>query len=146
MAQEDNKKTTKTSKTAKAVKAVVKKKAKKIIGDKGFVYISSTFNNTLITITDSKGNTVANSSPGSIGYKGSKKSTPYAATKAAEDAAQKAIKLGLREVQVVLRGISSGRNAAVKGIRSGGMRISMLSDETPIPHGGPTPKKMPRGS
>lgn len=130
----------------KAVKAQPKKKVKKLISDKGFAYITSTFNNTLITITDAKGNTIAHSSPGLIGYKGSKKSTPYVATKAAEDAATKAIKVGLREVHVVLKGISAGRNSAVKGIRSGGMRISMISDFTPIPHGGPTPKKMPRGS
>lgn len=126
------------------IKAV--KKKRKLASDKGFAYVNSSYNNTLISITDFEGNVISNSSPGVIGYTGSKKSTAYAATRAAEHGATLAVQQGLREVTVILKGLGVGRSAAVKGIRSGGMKITLLKDMTPIPHGGPSPRKAPRGS
>ncbi len=123
-----------------------RKKKKKVSGGKALVYIKSSYNNTLITVTDLDGNALVFSSPGIIGYTGSKKSTAYVATKAAEDAAKKAKDYGVNEVEIFVKGLGVGRNAAIKGIRSGGLKISVITDKTPIPHGGPTPRKMPRGS
>jgi small subunit ribosomal protein S11 len=111
---------------------------------KGMVFIRSSYNNTIISVCDHEGNVLAQSSPGRIGFSGSRKSTAYAATRAAEDAVERASKYGLKEVVVVVKGAGMGRQAAVKGIRSGGLRITSLSDHTPIPHGGCTPRKQPR--
>ncbi|MFW5702485.1 MAG: 30S ribosomal protein S11 [Candidatus Dojkabacteria bacterium] len=122
------------------------KKAKKVSSPVGHAYVSSTYNNTIISVTDINGAVIANSSPGIIGYKGSKKSTAYAATKAGEDAAEKALKSGLKEIRVFVKGLGQGRNGGVKGLRSGGLKITGIVDMTPIPHGGPTPRKAPRGS
>lgn len=130
----------------KAAKKAPKKKAKKLVSDKGKVFVTSSYNNTLVSITDIEGNVIANASAGLVGFKGSKKSTAYAATKAGESAAEKAMGVGLKEVQIFVKGLGMGRNAAVKGIRSGGLKISHITDITPIPHGGPTPRKAPRGS
>jgi small subunit ribosomal protein S11 len=108
------------------------------------VYVKATFNNTIVTITDPEGNTLASSSPGAVGFKGTKKSTGFAATKAAQDAVYKAQKYGINEAKVYLKGPGQGRNAAVKGLDSAGLKITLLSDLTPIPHNGCRPKKRPR--
>jgi small subunit ribosomal protein S11 len=134
------------TKKAAGKKAPAKKKTRKLVSDKGKAFVTSSYNNTLVSVTDIEGNVLANSSAGLAGFKGSKKSTAYAATKAGEMAAEKAINNGLREVQIYVKGLGMGRNAAVKGIRSGGLKISNITDITPIPHGGPTPRKAPRGS
>jgi small subunit ribosomal protein S11 len=140
------KKSGKASNAKGAKRRVTKKKKSKKVSPKGIAYIKATYNNTIITVTDMSGDTIVSSSPGMIGYSGSKKSTSYAATKAGEDAAQKAVNAGMKEVEIYVKGLGIGRNSAVKGIRSGGLKITMIMDKTPIPHGGPTPRKMPRGS
>lgn len=123
----------------------VKKKPKKGVQiSKVTVYVKSTYNNTVVSIADLDGNILAWSSPGVIGYAGSRKSTAYAATKAAEDAVEKAAKYGIKEAQVIVKGAGMGRQAAVKGIRSAGLKISQLSDHTAVPHGGVRPRKLPR--
>ena len=126
-------------------KAPVKKK-KKVLVEKVKVFVSSTYNNTNITITDYNGNVLSWSSPGVVGFKGSRKSTAFAATKAAEDAVSKAQKYGVKQGIVIIKGTGMGRQAAVKGLRSGGLRLTSLSDHTPVPHGGSVPRKKPRGS
>jgi small subunit ribosomal protein S11 len=125
-------------------KETKKKKKVKLASPKVLATIRSTYNNTIISITDFDGNVITQSSCGKIGFKGSKKSTAYAATKAGEDAATRAHEYGAREAEVVIRGVGVGRQAAVKGIRSGGLRISMLIDKTPVPHGGTKPRKAPK--
>lgn len=122
----------------------VAKKTKKNISN-GVVTVSATFNNTIISIADENGEVLVQGSPTVVGFKGSRKSTAFAATKAAVDAAQKAIKkYGLKEVKVVLKGPGAGRNAAVKGLDSAGLKITTLTDRTPIPHNGCRPRKAPR--
>jgi small subunit ribosomal protein S11 len=129
----------------KAPKATEKKKKKlKVSSPKVMVKINSTFNNTIISITDYAGNVISQSSCGKVGFSGSKKSTPYAATKAGEDAALRAVTAGAKEAEVIVKGIGVGRQAAVKGIRAGGLRITMLADRTPVPHGGTKPRKKPK--
>lgn len=118
--------------------------AKKEIPTSGHVYVMATFNNTLVTITDPKGNTLAWGSAGSSGFKGARKSTPYAATTAVELAARKAIGMGLKEVEVFIKGPGSGRDAALRALKSAGLAISAISDVTPIPHNGPRPRKRRR--
>jgi len=130
--------------TQKPVKVEKKKKKAKLAGSKVLVKIRSTYNNTLVNVTDYSGNTISTSSCGKVGFSGSKKSTAYAATRAGEDAANKAVALGAREAEVIIRGIGIGRQAAVKGIRSSGLRITTLADRTPIPHGGCKPRKAPK--
>ncbi len=141
----EQKKTTKApaGKPAKAVVAPVKKK-KKAVQPKVLVKIKATYNNTIVSVTDYEGNVIATSSCGAMGFKGSKKSTAYAATKAGEAASVKAVEAGAKEAEVVVRGIGIGRQAAVKGIRSSGIRITSLSDHTGIPHGGCKPRRQPR--
>lgn len=131
------------AKTAKAAK-VVKKKKLKLSSSKVMVNIRSTYNNTIISVCDYEGNVISQSSCGKVGFIGSKKSTAYAATKAGEDAAGKAVTAGAKEAEVVIRGIGVGRQAAVKGIRSGGLRITLLTDKTPVPHGGCKPRRAPK--
>jgi len=139
------KKTTKQAPKAKQLqKAAADKKKKHVQVAKVKVYINSTYNNTIITVTDYNGNVLAASSPGVVGFSGSKKSTAYAATKAAEDAVIKAQKFGAREGMVIIKGAGMGRQAAVKGLRSAGLNIISLSDFTPVAHGGVTPRKKPR--
>ena len=122
----------------------VAKKTKKNISN-GVVTVLATFNNTIISIADENGEVLVQGSPTVVGFKGSRKSTAFAATKAAVDAAQKAIKkYGLKEVKVVLKGPGAGRNAAVKGLDSAGLKITTLTDRTPIPHNGCRPRKAPR--
>lgn len=135
-----------TAKAAtKAATTETKKKVKKNV-PKVNVFVKSSYNNTIITITDLEGQVLGWSSPGVIGYKGSKKSTAYAATKAAEDLVAKCMKYGISEATVMVKGSGMGRQAAVKGLRSAGLKIRSLMDVTPIPHGGCTPRKKPRGS
>lgn len=126
----------------KKAEVVVKKvkKAKRTV-EKVKVYVVSTFNNTKITLTDMDGNVLAWSSCGTVGFKGTKKSTAYAATKAAEDVLAKAAKYGVKEGLIYVRGLGQGRQAAVKGLRAAGLNVSMLSDITPVPHGGVRVKK-----
>ncbi len=112
-----------------------KKKSKKNILN-GIVHIQSTFNNTLITITDVSGNVISWSSAGARGFKGSRKSTPFAAQVAAGDAAAKAMEHGLKNVQVLVKGPGSGRESALRAIASAGLKISLIRDVTPIPHNG----------
>jgi len=124
--------------------AISKKKAKKSVSS-GIVTVQSTFNNTIISIADTEGEVLVQGSPSVVGFKGAKRSTAFAATKAANDAAEKAIKkYGLKEVKVIVSGPGSGRNAAVKGLDSAGLKITTLVDRTPIPHNGCRPRKAPR--
>jgi small subunit ribosomal protein S11 len=111
---------------------------------RGRAYIQSTFNNTLITMTDPNGNVVASSSAGSAGFKGSRKSTPYAAQMAAEAAARRAMEHGMRQVDVFVRGPGSGREAAIRSLQSAGLAILSIRDVTPIPHNGCRPPKRRR--
>ncbi|MBU6196618.1 MAG: 30S ribosomal protein S11 [Candidatus Melainabacteria bacterium] len=112
------------------------KKAKRTV-QKGVVHISSTFNNTIISITDAAGGVIAASSAGAVGFKGSKKSTPFAAQLAAEAAARKAVEqFGLREVEVLISGPGAGRETAARAIQLAGLRVTMIKDVTPLPHNG----------
>jgi len=119
------------------------KKPKRVI-EKGKVYITATFNNTLITITDTEGNTLFWGSSGLVGFKGARKSTPYAATTAVEAVARKAQDAGLREVEVFIKGPGSGRDAALRALKAVGLTISLIADITPIPHNGVRAKKKRR--
>lgn len=128
----------------KSVKAVrTSKKVKKNVPE-CHVYVQASFNNTIVTITDPKGNVLASSSPGVVGFKGTKKSTAFAATRAASDAMMKAQKFGVKKAKVYIKGPGQGRNAAVKGLDSTGVQITLLSDVTPIPHNGCRSRKKPR--
>lgn len=121
-----------------------KKRKSRLSSPKVRVVVNSSYNNTLVSITDHNGAVVSHSSCGQVGFAGSRKSTAYAATKAGEDAARKAMKVGAQEAVVIVKGIGEGRQAAVKGVRAAGLRITSLSDHTPIPHGGCRPRRMPR--
>ncbi|OGO04306.1 MAG: 30S ribosomal protein S11 [Chloroflexi bacterium RBG_13_54_9] len=110
----------------------------------GRAYVQSTFNNTIITLTDPSGNVIASASPGAVGFKGSRKSTPYAAQIAAEDAARKGMEQGLRQVDVFVKGIGSGREAAIRSLQAAGLNILSIRDVTPIPHNGCRPPKRRR--
>lgn len=116
-------------------KIVKKKKVKKNI-PVGVAHIQATFNNTLVTITDVKGDMVSWSSAGSKGFKGSRKSTPYAAQVAAEEAAKKAMDMGMKTVSVLVKGPGSGRESAIRAIGSVGLKVALIKDVTPIPHNG----------
>lgn len=120
-----------------------KRKSKKNISN-GMAYIQATFNNTIVTITDPSGNVVSWSSAGSKGFKGSRKSTPFAAQVAAQDAAEKASEHGMRSVGVLIKGPGAGREAAVRSLQSAGFRILFIRDITPIPHNGCRPPKRRR--
>ena len=128
---------------AKPKRIVKKKRIKKDIPS-GIAYIQSTFNNTIVTITDLSGNTVAWSSAGVQGFKGSRKSTPYAAQLAAEDAAKKAQEHGVKSISVYVKGPGAGREAALRSLMSAGFRISLIRDVTPVPHNGCRPPKKRR--
>ena len=116
----------------------------KFAGTKGRVYVTATFNNTLVTMTDEKGNVLCWGSSGASGFKGARKSTPYAATTAVETAARKAQAMGVREVEVFIKGPGAGRDAALRALKGVGMQITMIADVTPIPHNGVRPKKKRR--
>jgi small subunit ribosomal protein S11 len=111
---------------------------------RGRAYVASTFNNTIITITDPNGNAIAWASGGVAGFKGSRKSTPYAAQLAGERAAQTAMENGMREVDVSIKGPGPGREAAVRALAAAGLRVSSIRDITPIPHNGCRPRRRPR--
>jgi small subunit ribosomal protein S11 len=106
--------------------------------------VNSSFNNTMVTITDAQGNTISWSSSGTMGFKGSRKSTPYAAQMAAEDAAKKAMEHGLQTVEVLVRGPGSGRESALRALQAAGLTVTAISDTTPIPHNGCRPPKRRR--
>jgi len=110
----------------------------------GKAYIQSTFNNTVITLTDPNGNVISWASAGTAGFKGSRKSTPYAAQVAADNAARRAIDHGLRQVEVLVRGPGSGREAAIRSLQGAGIQVSSIRDVTPIPHNGCRPPKRRR--
>jgi small subunit ribosomal protein S11 len=114
--------------------------AKKRI-DSGRLYVQSTYNNTKVVLADDKGNTIAWSSSGSIGFKGAKKGTPFAAAKIGEGLAVKAGLVGMKEVDVIIKGVGSGRESAVRGFVSKGIAVNNIKDVTPVPHNGPRPKK-----
>jgi small subunit ribosomal protein S11 len=120
-----------------------RRKERKAIG-KGIAHIQSTFNNTIITITDVSGNTVAWSSCGSLGFKGSRKGTPFAATSAAETAARRAMECGMKTVEVYIKGPGSGREAAIRSLQATGLEVSLIRDVTPIPHNGCRARKRRR--
>jgi small subunit ribosomal protein S11 len=124
-------------------KARARKKERKIVPE-GKVFIQSTFNNTIVTFTDPKGNVIAWGSPGTAGFKGSRKGTPYAAQLAAQAAANKAKDVGLRQVEVYVRGPGSGREAAIRAIQAAGISVTAIKDITPIPHNGCRPRKRRR--
>lgn len=124
-------------------KTNTKKRIKKNI-PKGIAHIHSTFNNTIVTISDEKGNVLSWSSAGAIGFKGSKKSTPYAAQMISEAAAKGAMDQGVKSVQVEVKGPGPGRDAAVRALTIAGMEVTSIKDCTPIPHNGVRPKKRPR--
>jgi small subunit ribosomal protein S11 len=110
----------------------------------GVAHIQSTFNNTIITITDTGGNTLAWASAGAQGFRGSRKGTPFAAQSAAEQVARKVIDQGMRKVDVLVKGPGAGREAAIRALQAAGLEISMIRDVTPIPHNGPRPPKRRR--
>ena len=110
----------------------------------GIAHVNSTFNNTTMTISDVQGNTIAWSSAGTLGFKGSRKSTPFAAQMAAEDAGKKAAEHGVKSIDVEVRGPGSGRESALRALQSAGFRVSMIRDVTPIPHNGCRPPKRRR--
>jgi small subunit ribosomal protein S11 len=125
-------------------KAVRKKKRERKNIEKGQAHIQSTFNNTLVTLTDMNGNALAWSSAGSNGFKGSRKSTPFAAQNAAEVAAKAAMEHGLKSVEVYVKGPGSGREAAIRALQTAGLNITLIKDITPIPHNGCRPPKKRR--
>ena len=116
----------------------------KKVNEKGRVYVTATFNNTVVTITDMSGNTICWGSSGMVGFKGARKSTPFAATTAAETAAKKAVGWGLKEVEVYVKGPGAGRDASLRALKSAGLVITMIADVTPMPHNGVRPKKKRR--
>ncbi|MBD3363193.1 30S ribosomal protein S11 [Candidatus Dojkabacteria bacterium] len=134
------------SKSKESKTKTKKKKKVKNLHPKVDIYIKSSYNNTIISVTDFDGNLIASSSPGQIGFKGSRKSTAYAATKAAMDLAEELKRYGVKEANVKVKGTGMGRQAAVKGLASAGIKVKTLMDVTPIPHGGCRPRKKPRGS
>jgi len=131
------------AKTKKGSGAKRKKKIKRNI-DKGQAHIRSTFNNTIISITDNEGNVIAWSSPGKVGYKGSRKSTPFAAQIAAEDAAKQAKDMGVKEIEIYVKGPGSGRESAIRSLQAAGLEVNAIKDITPIPHNGCRPPKRRR--
>jgi small subunit ribosomal protein S11 len=120
------------------------KKSKRVVEAEGIAHVNATFNNTTITITDSRGNTVTWGSSGKAGFKGSKKSTPFAATVAAEQAAREAMTLGVRRVHVRVQGPGSGRESAIQALAAAGLQVKSIKDVTPIPHNGCRPPKRRR--
>ena len=123
--------------------AKAKKKVRRLV-PKAIAHIHATFNNTIITVSDPAGETLCWASAGTIGYKGSRKSTPFAAQKAAEAAAEKARKFGVREVEVKLNGPGSGRESAVRALKASGLEVKVIEDVTPLPHNGCRPRKKRR--
>ncbi|MBQ1384361.1 MAG: 30S ribosomal protein S11 [Firmicutes bacterium] len=125
-------------------KAVRKKKRERKNIESGQAHIQASFNNTLVTLTDLSGNAISWCSAGSLGFKGSRKSTPFAAQMAAEEAAKGAVEQGLKTVEVYVKGPGSGREAAIRALQSAGLQVTMIKDITPIPHNGCRPPKRRR--
>ncbi|OGF98869.1 30S ribosomal protein S11 [Candidatus Gottesmanbacteria bacterium RIFCSPHIGHO2_02_FULL_39_14] len=120
-------------------------KSRAKVSEKGRVYITATFNNTIVTITDEVGNTLGWGTSGSVGFKGTRKSTPFAATSAVDQVAKKVMmKNNLRSVDVFIKGPGAGRDAALRALKSAGLSITMIADVTPMPHNGVRPKKKRR--
>ena len=126
------------------VKKVVKRRRERKNIEKGAVHIRATFNNTIVTITDVNGNAISWASAGELGFKGSRKSTPYAAQSASETAAKAAIEHGLKTVEVFVKGPGSGRESAIRALETVGLQITMIKDVTPVPHNGCRPPKRRR--
>ena len=139
----DNKNDIKEKKTAKKSSYSKKKKVKKNIPN-GIAYVQSTFNNTIVSIADSEGNVISWSSAGQKGFKGSRKSTPYAAQIAADSAASKALEYGMKTLIVEIKGPGSGRETALRALQSRGFKILSIKDTTPMPHNGTRPPKKRR--
>jgi len=125
-------------------KKITKKRREKKNVEKGVAHIRSTFNNTIVTISDTQGNTVSWGSAGEMGFKGSRKSTPYAAQTTAEHAAKIAVDQGMKSIEVCVRGPGSGREAAIRALQTAGLDITLIKDVTPIPHNGCRPPKRRR--
>ena len=121
-----------------------KRKVKKNVPE-GRAYINSTFNNTIVTLCDLEGNAISWASAGTLGFKGSKKSTPYAAGMSAEAAGKAAVDMGMKKVAVFVIGLGSGRETAIRSLQTAGLEITAITDVTPIPHNGCRPPKRPRG-
>ena len=121
-----------------------KKRVKKNVPE-GVVHIHATFNNTIVTITDKDGNAISWASSGGLGFKGSKKSTPFAAGMSSEQAAKAAYDLGMRKVEVFVKGLGPGRETAIRSLQTAGLEVTSITDVTPIPHNGCRPLKRPRG-
>ncbi len=130
---------------AKAKKATTRKRKIRRSYTKGIAHIHSTFNNTIVTITDESGNAISWSSAGALGFKGSKKSTPWAAQLAGEAAAKVAVDQGLKTVDVNVKGPGQGRESAIRALAMAGLTVTSIQDTTPIPHNGCRPPKRPRG-
>ncbi len=120
-----------------------KRKIKKNIPE-AVAHIHSTYNNTIVTISDKEGNVISWASAGTIGYKGSKKKTPYAAGMSAEAAAKDAVEAGVKKVEVIAKGLGNGRENAIRSLQAAGLEVTSITDETPIPHNGCRPPKRPR--
>lgn len=121
-----------------------KRKVKKNVPE-GRAFIHSTFNNTIVTLTDKEGNAISWASAGTVGFKGSKKATPFAAGMAAEAAGKAATEMGMKKVEVYAKGLGSGRETAIRSLQTAGLEITSISDVTPMPHNGCRPPKRPRG-
>ena len=126
------------------MKKVVRKRKERKIVERGAAHITSSFNNTIVTITDTQGNAISWASAGGLGFRGSKKSTPFAAQTAAETAANAAKEHGLKSVEVFVKGPGSGREAAIRALQTAGLEVTMIKDVTPIPHNGCRPPKRRR--
>ena len=129
---------------AKATKKVVKRRRERKVVEKGAAHIRSSFNNTMVTITDLEGNALSWASSGGLGFRGSRKSTPFAAQTAAETAAKAAMEHGLKSVEVYVKGPGQGREAAIRALQTAGLEVVMIKDVTPIPHNGCRPPKRRR--
>ena len=129
---------------AKTTKKVVKRRRERKVVEKGAVHIRSSFNNTMVTVTDLEGNALSWASSGGLGFRGSRKSTPFAAQTAAETAAKAAMEYGLKTVEVYVKGPGQGREAAIRALQTAGLEVVMIKDVTPIPHNGCRPPKRRR--
>lgn len=143
MAEEKKDKKEEAKKDDKAAASPKRRKVKRVV-QKAIAHVFASFNNTIITITDPKGETLCWASAGTIGYKGSRKSTPFAAQKAAESAAEKASKFGVKEIDVRVKGPGSGRESAIRALQASGLEVKAIEDCTPLPHNGCRARKKRR--
>lgn len=132
------------AKPTPTTKRVTKKKRAKRVDVAGIAHIKSTFNNTIVTITDQAGNVISWASPGVMGFKGSRKSTPFAAQQAADRAARECLELGMKKVECWIKGPGAGREAAIRSLKSAGLDVTAVKDVTPMPHNGCRPRKRRR--